>query len=231
MSAKPFRYRQTLWPSFTRAIRSTMTVVALPLLILSVISLSKLLSQAGWLELIGPLQSLVGVQDRWLASGVERVATLGVQVPVWVIDCLFIYLFPGAAIVHSERQELLAIAIDRGHRLAVFLEGLRTPRLDSVFMGIPRSIRPWVLRLVWPLVLIHRLGTPFIVEGPGPSGDAISSAVPAGEIHDFIEMANEGTGGLPQTVFDQRQVIVWALIISVATAALSGGLSAMLALG
>jgi len=231
MTAKPFRYHQTLWPSLRRAIRSTLTVVALPLLLLSVISLSKLLSQAGWVDLVGPLHVLVGLQDRWLTEGLDRVATLGVAIPVWAIDVLFIYLFPGAAIVHSERQELLAIAIDRGHRLEVFVGGIKSRRLDGIFMGIPILIRPWILRLIWPLVVIHRLGTPYIVEGPGPGGDEISSAVPADEIRDFIDMANEGTGGLPQTVFDQRQVILWALIISLGMATLSGALSAVLPLG
>jgi len=230
MPARPFRYGQTLRPSFVRAIRSTVTVVALPLLLLSVISLGKLLSQGGWIELAGPLQSVISLQDRWLVLGLDRVAELGIRLPSWLIDVFVIYLFPGAAIVHSERQELLAIEIDPGHRLETLLEGLTTPRLDSLFMGIPVLIRPWVLRIAWPLVLVHRLGTPYIVEGPGPGGDEISSSVPANEIVEFIDMANEGTGGLSQTVFDQRQVMVWALVISVATAALFGTLSAALPL-
>jgi hypothetical protein len=228
MSASAFRYSQTLVPSFLRAVRSTLTVVALPLLLLSVISLCKLVSQAGWVELVGPLQALVNLQERWLVLGLDRVADLGLRLPPWVVDVFVVYLFPGAAIVHSERHELLAIEIDPGHRLATLREGLTTPRLDSLFMGIPMPIRPWFLRVVWPLVLVHRLRTPYIVEGPGPGGDEISSSVPSGEIAEFIDMANEGTGGLPQTVFDQRQVIVWALVISAATAALFGTLSATL---
>jgi hypothetical protein len=85
--------------------------------------------------------------------------------------------------------------------------------VDSLVLSIPKSVRGAFVRLAWPLMALYRLKTPFVVDGPGPSGDIISSSVPRKELKDFAAMVTAAGSWKGQKVYDFRQIVMWHFLI------------------
>jgi hypothetical protein len=82
--------------------------------------------------------------------------------------------------------------------------------------------RDGFVRLFWPLMVLYRLKTPFVISGPGPSGDTINSSVPRRELVDFARMVTEAHGTWKgQSIQDFRQIFVWHVVLVFGAAALS----------
>jgi hypothetical protein len=91
---------------------------------------------------------------------------------------------------------------------------VRERRLDYFFFSIPKPVRGTAVRGLWPLVSLYRLAQPFEVEGPGPDGDDISTTVWRGELRDFAAQVSEAGVWEQQTLYDQRQVLLWHIAFS-----------------
>jgi hypothetical protein len=186
------------------------------------------MAAAGALEITDALRLIVDHQTMavdWLLAFMKL--NLGLTVPAWLIDALLIYLFVGSAIEHAERDEILAVHLDDNERRRVLGEAVRERRPEYLFYRVPPILRGWAVRLLWPLVAVYRLMTPFVVEGPGPSGDEISTSVPRGELQEFAAMVSEGGDWSAQTLFDHRQVIVWQFALGSGGAWLGNYLSGL----
>ena len=206
--------RQSLWPSARRALGSAFSVFTWPLFLIALISFAKLMAAAEVIEVTSALRVIVDYQTMaidWLSAFVKL--HLGLTVPTVMFDALLIYLFVGSAIEHAERDEILAVRLDHDERGRVLGEAVREMRPEYLFYRVPPILRGLAVRLFWPLVVIYRLMTPFVVEGPGPSGDEISTSVPRSQLPEFAEMVSESGDWTAQTLFDHRQVIVWQFIL------------------
>jgi len=127
-----------------------------------------------------------------------------------MIDVALVYLSVGNTVARSEKKELLSVYGVGSERWALLGEFFTRGRIDSLAYALPRLLRGGFIRLFWPLIALYRLGTPFIVEGPGPDGSPISSAVPRKELTEFAAMVTSAHGTWKgQTVKDFRQVVFW----------------------
>ncbi len=210
--------RRSLLPSLRRAFGSNLSAFSLPLLALAAISAAKLLQWLGLIDPVGLLRTLMAWQSAGVEWLVQRVALFGITIPRWLVDAALFYVFVGNAITRSEQNELMAVELEPGERLDRLREGFVKLRAEFVIYAIPALVRGIVIRAFWPLVALHRLSTPWVVEGPGPDGEEISSAVRRAEIADFEQMVRDAGVWNEQTVFDHRQVIVWQILIGVCAA-------------
>ncbi len=220
--------RQSLWPSLRRALGSAFSVFTWPLFLIALISFAKLMAAAGALEITEALRVIVDHQTMvvdWLLAFLKLY--FGLAVPAWLIDALLIYLFVGSAIEHAERDEILAVHLDDHERRRVLGDAIRERRPEYLFYRVPLFLRGWAVRLLWPLVAVYRLMTPFVVEGPGPSGDEISTSVPRGQLPEFVTMVSEAGDWSAQTLFDHRQVIAWQFVLGSGGAWLGNNLSGL----
>jgi hypothetical protein len=205
---------QSIWPSARRALASAFSVFTWPLFLIALVSFAKLMAWAGILDLSGALRGVVEQQDSVINDLVALLkGSLGLTLPPGVIDILLVYVFVGSAIQHSERDEILAMRLDADERRRVLGEALRECRPEYLFYRVPPLLRGLAIRLFWPLVAVYRLMTPYVVEGPGPSGDEISTSVPARDLPEFAEMVVAGGDWSAQTLYDHRQVIVWQFLL------------------
>ena len=206
--------RSSLWPSFTRAVVSIFSAFSLPFFLLAVVSLIKMFGALGWVELSSALRDLVELQSDAIGHVRGYLERVGLSVPEWLIDAAVIYMFIGSTMVRAERDELLAVVLDPGTAWQTFRAGLRGRRIEFLFYAVPAMLRSSAVRLAWPLVAIYRWGTPYVVVGPGPTGDEISTSVSRSDIGEFLANISEHGSIAQQVVYDHRQVLAWEFALS-----------------
>jgi hypothetical protein len=201
-----------LWPSMRRSAAAIFSLFALPLFLLSVISLAKILDDAALIELGARLRAAVEAQTDVVDDLLGAFAQLGWTPPRWLLDLAPIYLSLGSTTARAERDGMLATEIDSETRAERFKDALRTARIDYLFFSVPDALRGPAVRLLWPFILLYRLQQPYVVDGPGPTGDEIVTTVPAHELRDFVEMVSASIPWGTQTLYDQRQIIGWQVV-------------------
>jgi len=217
-----------LWPSMRRSAAAIFSLFALPLFLLSTISLAKLLNDASLIELSARLRAAVEAQTDIVDDLLSAFGALGWALPRWVLDLAPIYLSLGATSARAERDALISTEIDPGERPRLLTDGLRKARIDYLLFAVPNALRGHAVRLLWPAVLAHRLRQPYLVEGPGPTGDDIVSTVPARELGDFVKMVSETIPWRTQTMYDQRQIIGWQVAYGAAALQLMNWVSSVM---
>lgn len=208
--------QRALWPSLARALSSVFSVFSIPLLLLAAISATKLLSLAGLMVPHGWLAEIVAWQSWVIDQLRELLASLLIVLPAHSFDAAMVYVFIGNAVARAEKDELLAVELERGSAGAVLARAFKTGRLEFFFYAIPMLVRGIALRLLWPLAAIYRLGTPWVVDGPGPSGIEISTSVRRGDLVAFARAIDEAGLWKRQTVFDHRVVLLFQLLLGLA---------------
>lgn len=219
---------QSVWPSIRRAFSTVLAAFSLPLLLLAAISGAKLLSAMGLLEPVGLLRSAIAWQNEIIDYIRGLLAVIQLAVPRFVFDVALIWIFIGNAVARAERDELLAVELDEGEALPAFRKSLREGRVEYFFYSLPGPARWLAIRLLWPLAAIYRLGTPWVVDGPGPTGEEISTSVRRTEITNFAAMVRKAGQWSKQTVFDHRQVLLFQIIIGLASSLALQGLAKLL---
>jgi hypothetical protein len=132
------------------------------------------------------------------------------------------YLSVGNTMAKAEKNDLVSVDNDDSNHWALFKEWITRGRVDSLLLSLPKITRDGFVRLFWPLMVLYRLKTPFVVSGPGPSGDTISSSVPRRELADFAKMVTEAHGTWKgQSIQDFRQIFVWHVVLVLGATALS----------
>jgi|GEM_PF-2516383 len=212
---------QSVWPSARRAFESLFSIIAFPLFLLSLIGLAKFLSSAALMELSVSLRTIVGAQSAALDAIIRQIATVGLSLPAWSFDAAAIYLSAGATVARSEKDSLLSLELDFRETLDAIWSCISKLRVDYFFFAIPKPARGIAVRCLWPLVTLYRLSQPFIVEGPGPSGDDIVSTVPRRDLQSFAAQVGEAGVWEQQTLCDQRQVLLWHVAFSLVAVYLS----------
>lgn len=226
--APPPLWRVTLgavWPSFRRSARSILSLVALPLFLLSVVSLAKIFGDASLIDLGGRLKAAVEAQTDAVDQIVAAIAALGIAAPRWMIDLAPIYLSLGTTSARAERSTLLATEVDDETARGLWRDGFRSARVDLLYLAVPSAVRDVVLRLTWPAALLYRLRQPWVIEGPGPDGDEIATTVPGRELRTFVAMVSGAVPWSTQTVYDQRQILAWQAVFGVAAVAFAAWVS------
>lgn len=201
-----------IWPSFKRASSAIFSIIGLPLFVLAIISASNVLSELGVQSLGETAQGLFAVYEAAQGWLVQQFSHIGLQIPALVLSGLIIYFSTGNTMAKSERGAILAVTLDRSEWRSSFKQIFQKFRVDSTFYLVPRLIRGVAVRLLWPLLALHRLHTPFEVEGPGPSGDWISTSVRRKDLGDFSQMVSDSGVWAEQIVYDQRQVLIWHIV-------------------
>ncbi len=222
----------SFWPSLRRALGGIVGLVGLPLFVLAATSALKLLSGGGVVTPSGWITVLLD----WQAAALDWVVTQAAQWTEWRIpqawlDIALIWLFFGNATARAEREELAqgASGLTLGERLGELWSGLRHLRLDTLLNALPTPVLAVLLRVGWPLIALHRLAQPWVVEGPGPTGDTISSSVWRKDLGEFHEMVSNAGVWDQQTVYDHRQVLLWQVLFGLGTSFGINALSAALA--
>ncbi len=219
---------QSVWPSARRAFASLFSIIAFPLFLLSLIGLAKILSNAALLDLSAQLRAIVGAQSAALEAFLRQVATFGLNLPAWSLDVAAIYLSIGATMARAEKDSLLAVELNFRETLDAAWRCVRELRLDYFFFAIPKPVRGTVVRCLWPLDVLYRLSQPFEVEGPGPTGDEISTSVRRGELREFAAQVSEAGVWDKQTLYDHRQVLLWHVAFSLGAVYLSNVIGGLL---
>lgn len=199
---------RSLGPSIRRALSSVVSVFSLPLLLLAAISAAKLLQVFGLMEPYGWFKSAIDWQTQIIEFVRDRLAIVRLSIPAYVFDVALFYIFIGNAVARSERDELLAVELDDGTAGETFWQALKHQRADFFFYSIPELFRGIVLRLLWPLAAVYRLGTPWVVDGPGLDGQEISTSVPRDEILEFACMIADSELWSQQKLYDHRLVLI-----------------------
>lgn len=203
----------TIWPSFKRVLSAIFSIIGFPLFLLAIIGASKALDELGLLNLGETGRRLLAVYESAQDLLLQQVSSIGLEIPALVFSGLVIYLSTGNTIAKSERREILAVQLDRSEWRSSFKQAFQKFRIDSAFYLLPRILRGVVMRILWPLVALHRLSTPFVIEGPGPSGDWISSSVRRRDLDDFARMVSASGVWTEQIVYDQRQILIWHVLL------------------
>lgn len=214
-----------VWPSFRRSARSILSLIALPLFLLSVLSLAKIFDDAALIEIGGRLKIAIEAQKDAVDEIVAAIGLLGLSAPRWVIDLAPIYLSLGATSARAEKSTLLGTEVDAETARGLLWDGLKSARVDMLYLAVPDAVRDVVLRLTWPAAALYRLDQPWVVEGPGPSGDEIATTVRARELPAFVEMVSENVPWSTQTLYDQRQILAWQAVFGVAAVAFAAWVS------
>jgi hypothetical protein len=219
---------QSVWPSARRAFASLFSIIAFPLFLLSLIGLAKILSNAALLDLSAQLRAIVGAQSAALDAFIRQITTVGLSLPAWSVDAAAIYFSAGATMARAEKDALLAVELDFRETLDAAWRCIRELRLDYFFFAIPKSVRGTAVRVLWPLDALYRLSQPFEVEGPGPTGDDISTTVRRGELREFAAQVSEAGVWQKQTLYDHRQVLLWHIAFSLGGVYLSNFVAGLL---
>ncbi len=210
---------QSLWPSLRRTLVALFSFLGLPLFVLAVLGTLKLLNQYALIDLTGYGAYLVHLYNLVSQDALNYIAIYGPNLPPYLLDLFLIYLSFGNPIARAERNEIMATTLDRGERREILAAGFSLSNAGAIFLLIPTWMRNPFLRVFWPLVAIYRLANPYVVEGPGPSGDDISSTVPRAELLEFVNMVAEAGQWENQTLYDQRLIVVWHGVVIMAAAA------------
>ena len=212
----------TFWPSMSTALRAVFSLFGFPVFLLAMISAAKYLQLFNLTELRGWALIIVETQADLLDALAEAAAAHGVTLPAILADAVFIYLSVGNTMARAEKNDLVSVDNDEADHWELFREWIIRGRIDSLVLSLPQIVRDGFVRLFWPLMVVYRLKTPFVVSGPGPSGDVINSSVPRRELLGFARMVTEAHGTWKgQSVQDFRQVFLWHVILVAGAASLS----------
>lgn len=206
----------SVWPSLRRALRGIFSIIGFPLFLLASVTVTKYLNLMDLIDLQGLALRIVEAQENALDHLSDLLWKYAVALPHWLMDAAALYLSIGNTWSRAERDDLVAVENDRTHRWQLFKEWISKGRVDSLLLSLPQITRQGFVRLFWPLMALYRLKTPFVVDGPGPQGDSISSSVPRRELSDFAGMVTQAHGTWKgQTVYDFRQIFLWhtALVV------------------
>ncbi|WP_396273417.1 hypothetical protein [Hyphomonas sp.] len=212
----------TLWPSLRTALGAIFSLFGFPVFLLAMIGAAKYLQLFNLIELKGWALSIIETQADVLDDIAGAAAAYGVKFPAFLADVAVMYLSVGNTVARAEKSDLLSVDNDDSNHWALFKEWVTRGRVDSLLLSLPKITRDGFVRLFWPLMVLYRLKTPFVVSGPGPSGDGISSSVPRRELADFARMITEAHGTWKgQSVQDFRQIFVWHVVLVLGATALS----------
>ncbi|MBV1693657.1 MAG: hypothetical protein KGP27_04260 [Hyphomicrobiales bacterium] len=204
-------------PSLRRAVASIFSVFSLPLLLLAAISAAKLMTAAGLIAPAGWFKSVIDWQSGWVDAARRILDTVRISVPSQVIDGAMFYIFVGNAVARSEADELMAVTLDEGTAWQFFKDAFREWRADYFFYSLPWGLRWLAIRLLWPVAAAYRLGTPWVVDGPGPTGEEISTSVRRRDMAGFIDQLVEAGAWDQQTLYDCRLVLGAQLLLGLAS--------------
>lgn len=212
----------TLWPSLRTALGAISSLFGFPVFLLAMIGAAKYLQFFNLIELKGWALIIVETQTDLLDQIAEAAAAYGVKFPAILADAVVMYLSVGNTMARAEKGDLLTVDNEESNHWELFKEWITKGRVDSLLLSLPKIARDGFVRLFWPLMVLYRLKTPFVVSGPGPSGNTISSSVPRRELVDFARMVTEAHGTWKgQSIQDFRQIFLWHLILVAGATALS----------
>ena len=212
----------TLWPSLRTALGAIFSLFGFPVFVLAMIGAAKYLQLFNLIELKGWALAIIETQADVLDEIAEAAAAYGVKFPALLADLAVMYLSVGNTMAKAEKGDLLSVDNDDSNHWALLKEWITRGRVDSLLLSLPKITRDGFVRLAWPLMVLYRLKTPFVVSGPGPSGDTISSSVPRRELADFAKMVTEAHGTWKgQSIQDFRQIFVWHVVLVLGATALS----------
>lgn len=212
----------TLWPSLRTALGAIFSLFGLPVFLLAMIGAAKYLQIFNLIELQGWALSIIETQADVLDDIAEAAAAYGLKFPAILADAVVMYLSVGNTMARAEKSDLLSVENEDSNHWGLFKEWFTKGRVDSLLLSLPQMTRDGFVRLFWPLMMLYRLKTPFVVTGPGPSGDAISSSVPRRELVGFARMVTEAHGTWKgQSIQDFRQIFVWHFVLVLGATALS----------
>jgi hypothetical protein len=207
----------TLWPSFSRTIAALFSALGLPLFLLAAVSAAKYFGAADLIVVKGLAARLLEEQESVLRSLASLAAQHGVWLPAFLVEAAMAYASVGNTVLRAEKDDLVAVENDSSERMSLLKEAFGRGRVDSLLLAIPKDLRGVFVRIAWPLMALYRLKTPFVVDGPGPSGDTISSSVPRKELKDFAAMVTAAGSWKGQEVYDFRQILAWHFLIVAGT--------------
>jgi len=212
----------SIWPSLATALSAIFSLFGFPVFLLAMIGAAKYLQLFNLIELKGWALAIIETQADVLDDIAEAAAAYGLKFPALLADLAVMYLSVGNTMAKAEKDDLLSVDNDDSDHWALFKEWITRGRVDSLLLSLPKITRDGFVRLVWPLMVLYRLKTPFVVSGPGPSGDTISSSVPRRELADFARMVTEAHGTWKgQSIQDFRQIFVWHVVLVLGATALS----------
>jgi len=203
----------TMWPSFSRTIAALFSALGLPLFLLAAVSAAKYFGAADFVVVKGLAARILEEQENILRYLYGIAAQYGFRLPPWLVETVIAYASIGNTVLRAERDDLVAVDTGGSSRWVLLKEAFGKGRVDSLVLAIPKSVRGAFVRLAWPLMALYRLKTPFVVDGPGPSGDIISSSVPRKELKDFAAMVTAAGSWKGQKVYDFRQIVTWHFLI------------------
>ncbi|MBI1400954.1 hypothetical protein [Hyphomonas sp.] len=212
----------TLWPSFATTLKAVFSLFGFPVFLLAMIGAAKYLHLFDLIELKGLALRIIETQKDALDEIAELAAKYGIGLPSAVADAFVLYLSVGNTMARAEKGDLVNVDNDDSDHWSLFKEWLTRGRVDSLLLSLPKITRDGFVRLFWPVMMLYRLKTPFVVTGAGPGGDIISSSVPRRELSGFAEMVTEARGTWKgQTVQDFRQIFLWHVVLVLGASALT----------
>ena len=212
----------TLWPSLSTALGAIFSLFGFPVFLLAMIGTAKYLQLFNLIELKGWALLVIEAQADLLDEIAEAAAAYGVKFPAVLADTVVMYLSVGNTLARAEKNDLVSVDNDDSNHWELFKEWISKGRVDSLVLSLPKMVRDGFVRLFWPLMVLYRIKTPFVVSGPGPSGDTINSSVPRRELVDFARMVTEAHGTWKgQSIQDFRQVFLWHVVLVAGATALT----------
>jgi hypothetical protein len=212
----------SIWPSLATALSAIFSLFGLPVFLLAMIGAAKYLQLFNLIELKGWALVIIETQADLLDQIAEAAAAYGVQFPAILADAVVMYLSVGNTMARAEKNDLLSVDNDDSNHWELFREWITKGRVDSLLLSLPKIARDGFVRLFWPLMVLYRLKTPFVVSGPGPTGDTINSSIPRRELVDFARMVSEAHGTWKgQSLQDFRQIFAWHVVLVLGATALS----------
>lgn len=207
----------SVWPSARRALSTVLSVFSIPLLVLAAISAAKLIQLVGLIQPQGFLKIAIEWQSYVIDFIRMRLEEVRLPIPTSVFDIGVFYVFVGNAVARAEKDELLAVILDDGTAWTTLRDALKEWRPEFFFYSLPPRVRGVALRALWPLAAIYRFGTPWVVDGPGPHGEEISTSVPRGDLLEFARMVAESGLWTQQTIYDHRLVLCFQIGLGIAS--------------
>jgi hypothetical protein len=224
-AAPPGRLRLlagSVWPSISTTLKAIFSLFGFPVFLLAMIGAAKYLQLFNLIELKGLALRIIETQADILDQIAEAAADYGVKFPAVLADAAVMYLSVGNTMARAEKDDLVSVDNDDLNHWELFKEWISKGRVDSLVLSLPKIARDGFVRLFWPLMVLYRLKTPFVVTGPGPTGDTINSSVPRRELVDFAQMVTEAHGTWKgQSIQDFRQIFLWHVILVAGATALS----------
>lgn len=212
----------SIWPSLSATLKAIFSLLGFPVFLLAMMGAAKYLNLFDLIELKGIALRIIETQKDVLDDIAELAAAYGLKFPAIVADAVVLYLSVGNTMARAEKDDLVNVDNDDSDHWELFKEWLTRGRVDSLLLSLPKITRDGFVRLFWPLMMLYRLKTPFVVSGPGPTGDTINSSVPRRELVEFASMVTEARGTWEgQTVQDFRQIFFWHVALVLGASALT----------